>query len=180
MLGPENHPVPVSNIYTIFTRSSVNNSCISCGISLSKHKAALVTGWVKPNRAAPTKVTEPPMLRASWDLIVEASCAMPGLIVPESPPAKIAEYVVSGRGWLVWQPPADAQDTSRVDARLEVVRSYVQAQGQGRTPPGSAADMLASVEAAPAPAELDEASRTDLSRALGMPRATLDDMLKRL
>lgn len=131
-------------------------------------------------RAAAASVSEPPMLRASWDLLVEASGHNPELIVPNSDAGKIAEFIVPGRGWLVWQPPAHKQDTSRIDARLEVLRAYVQAQSQARTPSGFPSDMLASAESAEAPADLDEASRADLSRALGMPRMTLDDMLKRL
>lgn len=133
---------------------------------------------LSPAEAAP--VIEPPMLRASWDLLVEASGDNPELIVPNSDAAKIAEFIVPGRGWLVWQPPAHKQDTSRIDARLEVLRAYVRAQSQVRTPFGLPSEMLASMESAAGPADLDEASRADLSRALGMPRMTLDDMLKRL
>ena len=127
--------------------------------------------------AAAKPVTEPPMLRASWDLVVEASATHPGLVPPDSPAARAAEFAVPSDPWLVWQPPADEADSGRADAKLEVLRAYLQAQAQSRRPPPEGVVVMNEPEAAP---QLDEASRADLSRALGVPSLTLDSLLKRL
>ena len=142
-----------------------------------------VTGNVLP-------VREPPMLRASWDLLVEASAERPDLIVPDSAAAKVAPYVVPSAAWLVWQPPADAQDNSRVDAKLEVLRSYLEAQSKVFESSKSVAHGLAAGDADDTALEslalssatpgLDKGAFADLTRALGVPRHVLDGMLKSL
>lgn len=145
--------------------------------------------WTKVKGNA-RPVTDPPMLRASWDLLVEASAGRPDLIAPGSPAAKIAPYVAPSAAWLVWQPPADPQDTSRLDAKLEVVRSYLEAQSkvlESEAPvaedlvPGDADEAALESPAWPsAAAGLDESAFADLTRALGVPRQVLDGMLKSL
>jgi hypothetical protein len=135
-------------------------------------------------------VSEPPMLRASWDLLIEASAGRPDLILPDSPAAKVAPYVVPSAAWLVWQPPADAQDTSRVDAKLEVLRSYIEAQSKVFASSKSVARDFAAGDADDPALDsrslssgtpgLDKGAFADLTRALGVPRQMLDGMLKSL
>ena len=157
--------------------------------------------WTKVEDHVPP-VREPPMLRASWDLLVEASADRPDLIVPDSPAAKIAPYVVPSAAWLVWQPPADAQDTSCVDAKLDVLRSYMRAHVEtgrldalrreadysGSAGGGDALESEALESVAPPtqpgvmndPGALGPEALADLTRALGVPLRTLDKMLKSL
>jgi len=134
----------------------------------------------KIGETAPAPVTEPPMLQVSWDLLVQASSRIPGLIPPGTAAARIAESVVPADAWLVWQPPAGQNDTSRLDAKLEVVRAYVQARAQARLPRGLGTFAFDSPIVGPPSVDLDEEARSDLTRALGVPRMTLDTLLKRL
>ncbi|MFD1611158.1 hypothetical protein ACFSCW_05010 [Sphingomonas tabacisoli] len=123
----------------------------------------------KVDKTVPGAVTEPPMLRASWDFLVEASGTVPQLIPPTTPAGQMAESVVPAGAWLVWQPAGQG------GSKLEVLRAYLRAQSR---------DSFASDDASPsfdaAPADLGEAARADLAIALGLPRPALDGLLARL
>jgi endonuclease G len=130
---------------------------------------------------AAVRVSEPPMLRASWDLLVAASAKDPDVIVQKTPAAGMAHLVAPGSAWLVWD--SGKSEARRNDAKMRVLRSYLQSLEQAASGPrtGDADDVLvvgAAVEGMAV--DLDEEDLADLSRALGVPRATLSDMLERL
>lgn len=128
----------------------------------------------------PAPLLEPPMLRASWDLLVEASGRFPDLIAPDTAASRIAEFAVPTGAWLMWQPPKDKDDTTRFEAKLDVVRAYMNALG--RTPGRRDTASLESLSFGdPSGGDgLGESARSDLSLALGIPRAMLDNMLTKL
>jgi hypothetical protein len=128
----------------------------------------------------PRPVSEPPMLRASWDFLVEASAGMPDLFVPDSPAAKVGERVVPAGAWLVWEGLGTEADEVALEAKLNVVRAYVQAQARGRSPSSSDSVQLASESFTDGADALSDEACADLSRALGMPRMTLDTLLRSL
>ncbi len=137
-----------------------------------------------------TPVSEPPMLRASWDLLVEASAKRRKLFVPDSTAAKIGPYVAPSAAWLIWQPPGNDGEPDRRDAKLDVLRSYIEAQSELFGSAKSVAYDLAADDAEDTTLEslilpnatpvLDKGAFADLTRALGVPRHVLDAMLKSL
>jgi hypothetical protein len=117
------------------------------------------------------EIREMPMVRASWDRIVQHSLNRPGLVAADSPASQVSARVLSAAPWLVWE-PADVS-SRRVDSKLEALRTYI---GQAAAAPPEA---TALESRAPAPA-LDEDDRAELARSLGVPGSDLDDMLSKL
>lgn len=128
----------------------------------------------------PLPLTEPPMLRASWDLLVEASARYPDLIPAGSPASWMAELVIPTGAWLVWQPRENKDDDRSFQAKLEVVRAYVSAQTQPRPSLDINEAVFARGSFGGTASMLGANSRADLSRALGVPSATLDNLLGKL
>jgi len=69
-------------------------------------------------------VLVPPMLRASWRILLDHSAARRDLIPRDSFAARIAMRVVGAGAWMVWQCPPDHHDEHleaiQKDARAEV------------------------------------------------------------
>jgi len=53
----------------------------------------------------PTGLSTPPMLRHSWQLILDASTSQPDLVPAYSLNAQIGSRLLSGLPWVVWQTP---------------------------------------------------------------------------
>jgi hypothetical protein len=140
------------------------------------HPDARAIALGTPQESGGAEIREMPMVRASWDRIVQHSLNRPGLVAADSPAGQVSARVLPAAPWLVWE-PADTS-SRRVDSQLAALRSYI---GQAAERPPEAEAIHESAPGAPAPAAaLDEDDRAELARSLGVPGSDLDDMLSRL
>ncbi|HEX8224270.1 MAG TPA: hypothetical protein VF605_10690 [Allosphingosinicella sp.] len=116
--------------------------------------------------AAP--VADMPMLRASWDRIVEHSLTRPLLVPAASPAGEAATRVLPCGPWLVWRP---ADVGGRADSKMAVLDSYMRNLAKSR--PQATRGLIA-------PATLDEGARAELAQSLAVPGQVLDAMIARL
>lgn len=67
----------------------------------------------------PTHLATPPMLRASWDLLLQASALQPALLPPQALASRAAQALTTGGPWFCWRgepPPAPADDSVDAEA----------------------------------------------------------------
>lgn len=64
---------------------------------------------IATNFAAYTTYTAPPMLRSSWDIILKATSAKPGLVPLDSLASQIWNRLWGYSPWLIWQTPIAAE-----------------------------------------------------------------------
>lgn len=57
--------------------------------------------------------TAPPMLRNSWDIVVQSSAEKPELVPPSSLAELVSGHLWGGGAWLVWQSPPDPRLLNR-------------------------------------------------------------------
>jgi hypothetical protein len=79
----------------------------------------------------------PPMLRHSWELIVQSTADRHDVVPTGSYASAIGNRLWGGGAWLVWRMPeitAAAADESVQDAPLELLLTYVRAQLETQTP----------------------------------------------
>ena len=159
-------------------------------------------------RLEPSAVTHvfenPPMLRRSWTLALEASVARPELVPVSSAASTIADRIWGEEPWLIWQSPPQSQ--SEVAFGLPMERAAVEpdeidvalrrqlapptrrswATRRGSIPDiefavgpasGDAPSTVEGDEEHAAPTKLDEAEIRRLVATLGVPRARLEEML---
>lgn len=119
--------------------------------------------------ALPGAIADMPMLRASWDRIVEFSLKSPALVPAGSPASQAAARVLPTAPWLVWTP---ANARSRADSKMAALDGYLRNLETSRPPMRSGF--------AAAPRSLDEGRRAELAQSLGVPGPVLDDMLAKL
>ncbi len=152
--------------------------------------------------------TFPPMLRRSWSLIVNATVQRPDLVPADSLAARAAQNLWSEEPWLLWNEPAPASAKSprAVPATLEPkVESDLEAAFQAQmfaspsrgkrfeSPFGAVQKMRAAAQSAPLPKgppisfealavpdplHVDDRKMGFLVRTLGVPRSTVESMLK--
>ena len=67
----------------------------------------------------PDRCETPPLLRASWRLLIEASATRPDLIPAGSLAARIADRVWGSGAWLVWEQPPAADPQEAATAPVE-------------------------------------------------------------
>lgn len=120
--------------------------------------------------ASPGAIHDMPMLRASWDRIVEHSLTRPDLVPTGSPASKAAAQVLPTAPWLVWSPE---NGRSRTDSKMAVLDGYLRDLEKSRQP---AREGLAAAAHGP----LDDGRRAELAQSLGLPGQVLDDMLAKL
>lgn len=63
--------------------------------------------------------TTPPMLRASWMLVVRASAQRPDLVPIGSLSAQVADCVLGNEPWLTWLPPGQSKRSLSIPAGSE-------------------------------------------------------------
>ena len=63
--------------------------------------------------------TTPPMLRASWMLVVRATARRPDLVPIGSLSAQVADCVLSNEPWLTWLPPGQSKRSISIPAGSE-------------------------------------------------------------
>ena len=158
-------------------------------------------------RLDPSAVTHvfenPPMLRRSWTLALEASVTRPELVPASSAASTIADRIWGEEPWLIWQRPRESQSDVAFGLPMEEVavepdQLHValrrqlgpQRRPSSATRRGSMPDVEFAVgpvrgDAPPAegdgehaaPTELDEAEIRRLVATLGVPRARLEEIL---
>ena len=158
-------------------------------------------------RLDPSAVTyifeNPPMLRRSWTLALEASVTRPDLVPANSAASTIADRIWGEEPWLIWQHPRESPSDVAFGLPMEEVvvepdQIHVALARQlgPRSRPStatrrSAPDVEFAVgpvggDAPPnaggdgehaAPTELDEAEIRRLVATLGVPRARLEEIL---
>lgn len=76
--------------------------------------------------------TAPPMLRASWNYLVQATAGRPDLIQPGSLASQIADRLWGASAWLIWLAPPEApppkEEASWIESYVQGVSSAVQSQ----------------------------------------------------
>jgi hypothetical protein len=159
-------------------------------------------------RLEPSAVTyvfeNPPMLRRSWTLVLEASVARPELVPVSSVASTVADRIWGEEPWLIWQrPPVPQSDVAfgipfeelaaepdEIDValrrQLAPRRQRSSATRRGSMPDvefavgptgGDAPSSAEGDEDRATPTELDEAEIRRLVATLGVPRARLEEML---
>ena len=146
----------------------------------------------------------PPMLRRSWTLALEASVARPELVPASSAASTIADRIWGDEPWLIWQSPAAADaevafglpmenltvepDEIDIALRRQLGPATRRNSAERRRPApdvefavgptgGVAPSGVEREEEDNTPAELDEATIRRLVATLGVPRARLEEML---
>jgi len=147
----------------------------------------------------------PPMLRASWDMIVEATLDRRAIVLTDSPAGIVAQYVVPSLPWLTWRgatgDSAASASEERRDPRMVALADYIQARRLLADLPQFIASSLSSLEtmtetpeldeiagldrlqgaeAVTKPPELDEDAKAELARNFGVPHFVLEAMLRKL
>lgn len=140
------------------------------------HPDARAIALGTPHEGGGAEIREMPMVRASWDRIVQHSLNRPGLVAANSPAGEVSARVLPSAPWLIWEPAGAS--SRRVNSKLAALRSYI-GQAAERPPEADAALESLPGEPAAAPA-LDEDDRAELARSLGVPGSDLDDMLSKL
>jgi hypothetical protein len=79
------------------------------------------------------RLLSPPMLRHSWDLVVDESFERPDLIPPQSPSDAIADKILPTSPWLVWRAGSQASSggellEDRVNAFADAIGGYLRAR----------------------------------------------------
>jgi hypothetical protein len=159
-------------------------------------------------RLDPSSVTHvfenPPMLRRSWTLALEASVTRPELVPASSAASTIADRIWGEESWLIWQRPAESQSEVAFglpmeDIAVEPDQIHVALRRQlgprSRRSSTARRDSAPDVEFAVGPVggdassrvegdgehaaltELDEAEIRRLVATLGVPRARLEEIL---
>ena len=127
---------------------------------------------------------QPPMLRASWDLIVEASFASPSLISIGSPVERIGGQVLPTSSWLTWRTTTAAMGVAEEPVGrqpvLAALADYMRARVVANFPDGTSRAVEAVEQPATSLSELDQASKAELARSFGVPRLALEGMLDKL
>jgi hypothetical protein len=122
-----------------------------------------------------------PMLRASWDLIVEATIRERGIVPVNSPAGTIASSVLPSFPWLTWRAETAAAKDGR-QSRMVALADYIRARTLAERPQS----VLRSTEAANLPAAqaallgLDDDAKVEVARSFGVPQFVLEDMLTKL
>jgi hypothetical protein len=74
----------------------------------------------------------PPMLRASWNYLVQATAGRPDLIQPGSLASQIADRLWGASAWLIWLAPPEApppkEEASWIESYVQGVSSAAQSQ----------------------------------------------------
>jgi hypothetical protein len=152
--------------------------------------------------------TVPPMLRRSWSLVVNATITRPDLVPAASLAASAAQNLWSEEPWLVWHEPAPAVATppnavttapeARVESDLEAAfQAHVLALSPrvprsdspfgavrkmratlGSVPESASASIAFAAPATPGPLQVDDNKIGFLVRTLGIPRSSVESMLK--
>jgi hypothetical protein len=143
----------------------------------------------------------PPMLAASWQLILEATAKRPGLVPADSPAARIADRVCQGGPWLVWEhdgpldtsalppalrdwlahrtkaaPPRDPNAAKPADVDPADV-ALIESLRRVDVTPADLGDYLGGSTAESARAGKVETAMPQLVRASGLPRARIETQL---
>ena len=154
------------------------------------------------NAASVRRLTAPPMLRASWDLLTAASVdTKRRSLIPETEPFNAVQSTIqTSSPWLIWEPTSarGATDDDVGDPKLEALRAFVLAHRRSAPPPSPPAagpggflnwtGLLSSIlpsrtfyaEPARQPPSLDPGAKIALARSLGVSGARLDQMLDSL
>jgi hypothetical protein len=119
-------------------------------------------------KETPGAIADMPMLRASWDRIVQHSLKRPALVPAGSAASKAATRVLPTSPWLVWTPAdvSSRREDSKMAALSNYLRDAVEAQPALRQARGLAA-------------ALDGEARAELARSLAVPGLVLDHMLSK-
>jgi hypothetical protein len=121
-----------------------------------------------------------PMLRPSWDLIVEATIRGRCIVPVNSPAGVIAPSVVPSFPWLTWREATVAKDGRH--PRMVALVDYLRARTLADRPQS----LLRSTEVAELPAaraqvpDLDDDTKVEVARSFGVPQFVLEDMLNKL
>jgi hypothetical protein len=150
----------------------------------------------------------PPMLRRSWSLIVNATVQRPDLVSADSLAARAAQNLWSEEPWLVWSEPAPASAkpsgvlpvtpepklesdleaafqahmfgspsrAKRFESPFGAVQKFRATAQSAPLPKGSPMSLAA--PAVPGPLHVDDRKMGFLVRTLGVPRCTVESMLK--
>jgi hypothetical protein len=147
----------------------------------------------------------PPMLRASWDMIVAATFERRCIVAVDSPAGIIAPCITQSFPWLTWRGvagggAASASGESR-DPKMAALADYIQAQRALADLPQFIASSLEAMTKMPEPdvpdeiagldrlrgaeavtktPELDEDAKAELARNFGVPHFVLEAMLSKL
>ena len=144
----------------------------------------------------------PPMLRASWDLAVEASLENPNSFPEAGSVADIADKIVPTTAWLVWrrEPALEHPGASEIGSPLALsVREFVAARARLETSRLAARGVIGRVSSAiynylsagwhmlrgtPRPTSpmpsLSDDDKAELARVLGIPGPRLESLLKKI
>lgn len=117
----------------------------------------------------------PPMLRASWDIMLKHSSADSRLIPPGSLAARVAARVTNQQPWLIWAEPSTSEDW--VERMLPDFTEYLERERKDLAYSVRRAARSVARRARGEKALKPEAQR--LAEALELPRATVDQLLAR-
>ncbi len=124
------------------------------------------------------RIERMPMLRASWDAIVEGSVAVDSLVPPDSPVAEVSTRVLASLPWLVWE-ASDDLPSRRIASKLAALRGYffdmARSAGLDRVRATTTSDMPYE-----APRTLDGPDKRDLAKSLGVPGSVLSGLISKL
>ena len=87
-------------------------------------------------------ITSPPMLKASWDLVVAASTRRPSVVAVRSPAAATATCALPGGPWLTWIGGPPQAQAARERAVTDIIADYVAARAQRLLAKGTIAQTL--------------------------------------
>jgi hypothetical protein len=122
--------------------------------------------------------TAPPMVRAGWDLLLDASAAQPGCVPPDSLPAQIAGRLWGSGAWLVWK-------VSPEPCAKGVESALTSEQGQALLdladtlqPPDAAEGLFYGLPGEQPESELTPEALAEMVRLLRIPASRVEEMLK--
>ncbi len=148
--------------------------------------------WLDPDRASPFEL--PPMLRRSWQIIVEATSTRPELVPAQSLAGHVSESVYGSTTWLIWhvRPVRHRAGKPVLEQRVTDVplEALLQTVASALPPHSERAAAFAGLDAlsrdiasyaghrpaSSAPSETRHAE-TQLVKAFGVPRSVLEDRL---
>jgi hypothetical protein len=143
----------------------------------------------------------PPMLRRSWELILNATVMRPELVPPDSPLAGIAPRIWGEGPWLIWMERSDediASDVAQIaqSMSVQIGAQIAESASQSRSTDGMTSGAASSdvtgatrgdfsfgmesavMEGADGPSVVyDEATVSRLVQSLGVPRSTIEKII---
>jgi len=155
----------------------------------------------QPASPAHAALRWPPLLRASWDIVCAASVARPTIISEDPIFESVQCSVTPSLPWLTWRANDLAAQRVREDSgprppdrKLEALKAFVIAHERSskwsgpssgiRAPnAGIAMESVSTAEALPTGAgtsDLDNATKVELTRSLGVTGARLETLLSRV